>query len=100
MDLTQQLDNHHLPAIPERRRLHDDVPNKEETQQCLHRPIPDLRFPSQAQECAHLAMMLPRKYVTLAVITIVGSGQAGAIISPKGALIGHSQATTMRAEAR
>jgi hypothetical protein len=39
-------DNHHLPPIPDRGRLRGDAPNKEETQQRLHRPIPDLRLPS------------------------------------------------------
>jgi hypothetical protein len=37
----------------------------------------------QAQECAHLTVMLPRKHVAATAVTITSSGQAGARISPK-----------------
>jgi len=57
LDLTEMPDNTHLHQTPGRKLLRDDALNKEETQQRLHRPIPDLRFPSgapQEEERAHL----------------------------------------------
>jgi hypothetical protein len=49
LDLAQLPGNNPLRRNPGRRRLRDDVPRRKETQQRLHRPIPDLRFPSGAK---------------------------------------------------
>jgi hypothetical protein len=100
-------DNHHLPAILDRRRLRGDAPNREETQQRLHRPILDLRLPSGV-EAASARVRTPHDDASRKVCDTSGrhhrqlrpSRSKSQRCTSTATQIGHPRSTTKRVEAR